>query len=373
MRLLVNTLSIGSMSGRHVVYGFLRPYSEAILPAHQMMILHYESDSPPEEILARGAISIPVSDRLRHWAKRSVWEALSLPDLIRRRAADVVLTASGSWIPRCPVPQAILCQNPWCYRPKAHRGWSDRLKAQLQRLGYAKAYRCADLMIYLSDHLRQLYASDHREPSSRRHEIAYVGLNRDTFETAQQFRDQPRDPLSILSVSAMANWKGAHTLVDALAILHGRSIPAQLRLCGPWPDSVYETKVRQQIDRLGLGPFVEILGRVSDEELHRQYAVNQVYALPSYCESFGIPAAEAMAFGTPIVSTTCCAISEVCQPAGHFGPVNDPQWTADALAKLLTDQQQWQRFSDAARIRAAELTWENCYKPFHQIEALAGA
>ncbi len=117
---------------------------------------------------------------------------------------------------------------------------------------------------------------------------------------------------------------------------------------------------------------VEILGRVSDEELHRQYAFNQVYALPSHCESYGIPAAEAMAFGTPVVSTTCCAISEICAPAGLFGPAGSAEWTADALQTLLTDNNQWSRFSDAARNRAASLSWDQCFRPLLKLEQVAG-
>ncbi|TWU05968.1 glycosyltransferase family 4 protein [Stieleria varia] len=359
------------MSGNHVVYGFLRPYSESILPEHELEILHYESNPPPDDILQQGAVSVPLSDHYRNWAKRTLWETTKFPSLVRERKSDVVLTVSGALIPRCPVPQAVLCQNPWCYRPIVHRNWKERLKARLQRVGYSKAFQHAGLMLYISDHLRSLYAADNQGRKECPHEIAYVGLNEDTFEAAREHADLSRDPYSILSVSAMAAWKGAHTLVDAVAILRKRDIPATLRLVGPWPDSDYEQRIRNQVNSLKLADAVEILGRVSDEELHRQYAINQVYALPSHCESYGIPAAEAMAFGTPIVSTNCCAIAEICQPAGLFGPVEDPQWTADALQELLTNQTNWQTLSEAAKTRAATLTWQECVKPFSKIERLA--
>lgn len=359
------------MSGNHVVYGFLRPYSKEVLPAHEMLILHYESNPPPDEILERGAQAVPLSDRYRNWTRRTFWESFQLPALIRDRGCDVVLTVSGALIPRCPVPQAVLCQNPWCYRPIVHRNWKERWKARLQRIGYGKAFANAGLMLYISGHLRSLYAGDNPGRKESPHEIAYVGLNDDTYEAAERFADLPRDPHSILSVSAMASWKGVHTLVDAVAKLRQRDIPAVLRLVGPWPQPEYEKQIREQIERLGLNEAVEILGRVSDEELHRQYAVNQVYALPSHCESYGIPAAEAMAFGTPVVSTTCCAISEICAPAGRFGPAEDPDWTADALQELLTNQDAWNELSTNAKKRAATLTWQECYKPFLKIQDLA--
>lgn len=370
MRLLVNTLSIGSMSGNHVVYGFLRPYHRQTKHEHQLVVLHYEGSPPPEDLTGQGVETISVPDRYRNWAVRTMWEAAKLPGIVRGDGADVMLTVSGALSPRCPVPQAVLCQNPWCYRPIVHRNSKERMKARLQRIGYRKAFQNAALMIYISGHLRDLYRSDNQGRPEADSEVAYVGLNEATYAAAEEHRNLQREPFSILSVSAMASWKGAHTLVDAVEILRKRDIPAKLRLVGPWPDASYEEQIRQQIRSKRLDDAVEILGRVSDEELHRQYASNQVFALMSHCESYGIPSAEAMAFGTPVVSTTCCAISEVCATAGDFGPVEDPVWTADALSSVLTDRQHWEELSCNARQRAQSLTWENCVRPLRRIPEL---
>ncbi len=370
MRLLVNTLSIGSMSGQHVVYGFLRPFTRWMTPNHALVILHYESEKPPAEITAQGVSTICLPDNLKHWAKRTLWEATKLPQVVRQQKADLVLTVSGAITPNCPVPQITLCQNPWCYVPAAHQNWKERFKARLQRSGYTRAFRDSAMMIYISGHLRDLYRRGNPGVQETRSEIAYVGLNEDTYQAARELEGAPREPLSILSVSAMAPWKGAETLVKAVALLRQREISATLKLVGPWPDVSHEQEIRRMIRGLALQDSVSILGRVSDEELHRLYGTSQVFSLMSSCESFGIPAAEAMAFGTPVVSTDCCAIAEVCKPAGQFGPVGDPEWTANALEAALTDQKQWQNWSEQARLRAATLTWENCARPFQKIPGL---
>ena len=370
MRLLVNTLSIGSMSGQHVVYGFLRPFTRWMRPAHEIVILHYESEQPPTEITEQGVATICLPDRLKHWAKRTIWEATRLPALVRQQKADLVLTVSGAITPNCPVPQVILCQNPWCYVPAAHQNLKERLKARLQRVGYAKAYRNAAMMIYISGHLRDLYRRGNPGVPETRSEVAWVGLNEDTYQSAMELRGVERDPFSIVSVSAMARWKGAETLVEAVAQLRKRQIPATLKLVGPWPDAGYEQEIRQQIEKHSLQDAVKILGKVSNEELHRLYATSQVFSLMSSCESFGIPAAEAMCFGTPIVSTDCCAIAEICETAGQFGPVGDPAWTSNALAAALTDKTAWSKWSSEALTRAQYLTWENCAQPFQCIPGL---
>lgn len=158
--------------------------------------------------------------------------------------------------------------------------------------------------------------------------------------------------------------------VEAVRLLRNCRIPATPKLVGPWPDAQDEQTIRKQIQRDSLQDAVTMLGKVSDDELHRLYATSQVFSLMSRCESFGIPAAEAMAFGTPIVSTDCCAIAEVCQTAGQFGPPGDPARTADALETALTDKTAWSEWSRAAVRQAANLTWENCARPFRNIPGL---
>ena len=358
------------MSGQHVVYGFLRPISRWAIPQHTITVLHYENERPPADLIDRGVKLIEVPQRWKAWYKRIWWETTRLARVLREHRCDAMLNVSGALAPRCPVPQVVLCQNPWCYVPMAHRDAKDRFKAKLQRIGYARAFRDSALIVYISRHLQDLYRRGNPGVQETASAVAYVGIDDDTYEIAKQLQGQPRQPLTILSVSAMAHWKGAHTLVDAVKLLHDRKIPAVLKLVGPWPDSDYEQQIRRQVAERGLDASVEFLGRVSDEDLHRLYATSRVFCLMSGCESYGIPAAEAMTFGTPVVSTDCCAIAEICEGAGQFGPVNDPTWTADALQVALTDDHKWQTWSAKARENASHLTWEACAKPFRAIEGL---
>lgn len=358
------------MSGQHVVYGFTRPLARWMLPQHRMTVLHYEGETPPVDLLELEVETIAVGRNWKPWYKRIAWETTQLSKIVRKHDVDKMLNVSGALAPRCPVSQVVLCQNPWCYVRAAHRGSADRMKAALQRIGYRKAFRDAAMMIYISNHLRELYQRGNQGVSEAESRIAYVGLDDDTFATAQRLQNETRQTNTILSVSAMASWKGAHTIIDAVRLLKDRGIDAKLKLAGPWPDAKYEARIRDQILTQAVSDRVEILGRVSDDDLHRLYATSGVFCLMSSCESYGIPAAEAMAFGTPVVSTTCCAIAEICHGAGQFGPVNDPQWTANALQTALIDDKKWQTWSTQARENASRLTWDNCAMPLRDIEKL---
>ncbi len=364
MRVLVNGLSIGSLSGRHVVYGFLRPLAAWTREQHEYVLVTYESESPPRGLLRENVRRIEVSDRLRPWWKRTPWERLELPKLVKRERIDLVLTASGATVPGCPAPQVSLAQNPWCFVSAAQVGIRSRVKAVLQRRAYRQALGTAQMMIYLSHYLEAQYARLAVGGTMPRSEVAYPALDDDTHDSAAAWRArQEKDPLLIVSVSAMAPWKRAETVVSALGQLRAGGVEATLRLVGPWPDWSYRARIERQVEATHLSDVVQITGEVSKSELHRHYAEAKVFCLMSACESYGIPAAEAQAFGTPVVSTRDCAISEVCEGAGLFGPVDDTEWTTQALNTMLSDEKTWQSCSRRAIQNARALRWDSCARP----------
>lgn len=371
MKVVVDALSIGSLSGQHVVYGFLRPVTEWTRDQHEFVLLTYENESPPQDILGPNVRWMPVPERLRPWWKRSAWENFQLPKLLKSERADLLLTASGAAVPRVRIPQVVLAQNPWCFVRAAQKGRMEPIKAMLQRRAYRNALSQASMIVYLSNYLRGLYEQLAPNGKLPRAEIAYPGLNANTLAAVDTVNGRERNPNEIVCVSAMAQWKGADTVVDALAILRRRGVPATLRLVGPWPDPEYEARVRSRIEANQLGDVVEVTGQVSKEELHRSYAQARVYCLMSSCESFGIPAAESMAFGTPVVAGLDSAVSEVCAGAGLFGPATDAEWTADALAQVLTNDESWGRYSKQALENASRLRWEISAKAFLPMFSLA--
>ncbi len=373
MRILVNGLSIGSLSGQHVVFGFLSKLAEWKQGEHEFIVLHDEATPLPDHVNFPNVTSVALPHRLRNWAVRLGWELTGLPKLIEQHRVDVLLNPSGAKVPRIKCRQVVLAQNPWCFVRQAHQGWRDTLKASLQRQGYRSAFQSADLMFYISDHLRTLYRDAAGRGPEAESDITYVGIDDETFRAASKYQETvERDPNLILSVSAMAPWKGTETLISSLHLLRKSGLPSKLKLIGPWPDETYRHRIHQQITALELWPHVEISGKVSKEELHRSYASATAFCLMSHCESFGIPAAEAQAFGTPTVVSTGCAMPEVCGKGAMSGTPGDPEWTAQALAQLMTSPTRWHEYSSAAKENVEKLRWEKTARPFQKIFLLLG-
>jgi glycosyltransferase involved in cell wall biosynthesis len=372
MRVMVNGLSIGSLSGRHVLYGHLKQLAEWTAGTHEYLVLHAPGEKPPSA-LQRENITWKCAPRAAvHWTTRSLWESWELPGWIAKQGCDLYFTPNGTVLPRSPVPQVSLAQNPWCLMRGVPHSWTERAKARLQRSAYRHAWRHADLMAYNSQHMRDLYRDNASGIPEGRACIVYQGVNENTFAAAQAARGKiERHPHTIVSVSTMARWKGAETLVVAIDHLRHRGIDARLRLVGSWPHADARQRVDQEIEQRKLRDRVTVVGEVSVEQLHHEYASARVFALMSRCESFGIPAVEAQAFGTPVVGATGCAMPEIGGAGGVFGPPGDPQVAADLLAPLLTDDTAWQTLSQRARVNVERFRWETCSRPLLQMFELA--
>jgi len=114
------------------------------------------------------------------------------------------------------------------------------------------------------------------------------------------------------------------------------------------------------VKRWGLQGRVKFTGRVSTDELVRLYNSAQILVSPSVYEGFGLPAAEAQACGTAVVSTTAGALPEVVAhgETGWLVPPGDAPALADGIRRLMSDSELRARMGAAGRKRMVErFTW----------------
>jgi glycosyltransferase involved in cell wall biosynthesis len=139
-----------------------------------------------------------------------------------------------------------------------------------------------------------------------------------------------RDPHEVLCVGRASDPnKGVPTLVEAIAAL-----PRPIRLTlvdDPHPDN----PALQRARKLGIADRVDVVGRVPVETLVGLYRRAALVAVPSLFEGFGLPAAEAMACGTPVVATAAGSLPEVIGTAG--GGILVAAHSADALARGISE------------------------------------
>jgi len=375
VRVLINALSVTNLSGRHVLLGHLAKLSEWTVGNHEYVVLYHRSNRDICRDLGPNVKWIECPSYTSRWIRRSLWELARLPALIARLKIDFMFMLSGMAVDSCPVPQVSFAQNPWCLVPGVQRTQGEKFKAALQRREYRKAMEKAAIVIFNSEYMSRAYRAN-AGFVEKRAVVVYQGIDEATFTAAAEMRDKvERNPFQVVSVSAMAPHKGVETAVEAIRLVREKhGVPATLKLIGEWPDRAYERSIRRQVRDSGLENIVSFLGHVRRQELHRAYAESQVFCLMSRCESFGIPGVEAQVFGTPVVSSNCCAIPEVCGKGGVYLQPDDTEAVALALHRLLTNGEEWAELSRAAVVNASRFRWELCSRPLLKMfEVVRGA
>ncbi|MGN6605378.1 MAG: glycosyltransferase family 4 protein [Jatrophihabitans sp.] len=170
----------------------------------------------------------------------------------------------------------------------------------------------------------------------------------------------PKVPGRVVAVcSADVPLKGLDVLLRALHLVPPE-VDAQLVVVGRHnPGGPTETLIAE----LGIGWRVQFVKGISDDEVANLLASAEVLVVPSLYEGFSLPAAEAMASGTPVIAADAGALPEVVGRDGSAAvlvPPGDPAALARALADLLQAPERRAAMGVAARARAVErLSWES--------------
>jgi glycosyltransferase involved in cell wall biosynthesis len=214
--------------------------------------------------------------------------------------------------------------------------------------------RRLDRIITGSDNSRTSVGKAFRLP---REKIAVIhdGVDIETYRPLDSVEKQPGSVLYVGN-SEDRN-KGARYLLEALHLLKG-SLDFHLTLVDRPREALDLTP--RLVEEFGLEDQVTFSGRVSREELVQLYRRSELMVSPSLYEGFGLPAAEAMACGVPLVATTAGAFPEVIDDGvtGLLVPPGDATALADAIARLMSDAALRRRMGEAGRARIEDhFTW----------------
>jgi glycosyltransferase involved in cell wall biosynthesis len=116
---------------------------------------------------------------------------------------------------------------------------------------------------------------------------------------------------------------------------------------------------------------VQTLGRLSDADLAHEYRSAWVFCLPSSYEGFGIPYAEAMTAGVPVVATPNVGARYVTD-GGRYGVVAELDELGGELSALLTDGPWRQRLGAASLERAKEFDLRSVADRYEEVYGAAG-
>jgi glycosyltransferase involved in cell wall biosynthesis len=163
-----------------------------------------------------------------------------------------------------------------------------------------------------------------------------------------------------LYVGRQDPYKNLQRLITAFSALPHRN-DYELWLAGPY-DKRYSPLLEIQAQELGISHLVKFLNYVSYDEL--PIIINQAIALvfPSLWEGFGLPVLEAMACGTPVITSNVSSLPEVAGDAAILiNPYNSGEITA-AMQAIINDSELRKQLSEKGLKRANQFSWEKTGK-----------
>jgi D-inositol-3-phosphate glycosyltransferase len=184
----------------------------------------------------------------------------------------------------------------------------------------------------------------------------------------------------VLYVGRIEPIKGLDILFDAVASLRAGELPVELLVIGGDTDESragHEAYLRRLIRERALGASVRFLGPQPQDVLREYYVAADVTVLPSYYESFGMVALEAMACGSPVVGSRVGGLTTTVRDGvtGYLVPEGDATALAQRLADLLTDPDARERLGREGARWAAQHRWpcvaEAICREFAALEPLA--
>lgn len=152
----------------------------------------------------------------------------------------------------------------------------------------------------------------------------------------------------ILYVGRLEPIKGLGTLLDAVARVRAGGTPAELLVAGGDADEVegsHAAALRRRMERDGMAGGVRFLGPQPQERLRTLYVAADLTVLPSYYESFGMAALEAMACASPVVASRVGGLTTTIRDGvtGCLVPEGDAAALGGRLAELLADPDRRER------------------------------
>ncbi|MGH9380706.1 MAG: glycosyltransferase family 4 protein [Thermoanaerobaculia bacterium] len=333
-------------------------------------------------LLYRNPENLGLHDSLAHVTERVVraphqtlWDQVAIPPACRRERIDVLFH------PKFTVPLAAPCATvmvvhgaDW-FIPEQARFYGRFDAFQVRRL-MPLYFRKAAAVISVSEHttenfhraldlppgkLRTIYFA----PAKHFRRVEDVGV---LAEVRARYALPERFILTLTKFNG-GDRKNFRGVVEAYRRCHG-ALPHKLVVGGK---DAQRLRGSYDIPDQGWGADVVFPGWIDQRDLPAVYSLADLYLYPSNLEAFPIPLTEAMACGTPILTSDRNGLEEIAGPAALMVDPEDPEAIGDGILEVLRDPALASALSQAGLERSRRFSWERCGRETLEVLERAGS
>jgi glycosyltransferase involved in cell wall biosynthesis len=225
----------------------------------------------------------------------------------------------------------------------------------LFKQGLRKSINYANKIIFDSNIVRKEFLKMYPNFDEQKTCVIYIGLNSSSFHTIDEAKKNLEERFDIkedffLFVGKLEKRKNVAILLDIIKEINVKHNNLILLIIGP-KDPFYQ---------LDFGNYpVKYLNFVSDDDLPSFYSAATGFVFPSLYEGFGIPIAEAMACGCPVICSDIPVLKEIYEGAAIFCPPSDKSAWYQVMSRLIFDRQLRDNLKQKGFIKVKQLSWNN--------------
>ncbi len=267
---------------------------------------------------------------------RIPWEQLLAPLLLRKIKADLFHGTLNVVPLASPIPTVVTIHDlAFIQFPQTFRPYNRIYLDFATRMSVKRASR----ILAVSEHTKREVVGILGIPAERI-VVTYDAVRQHFVPpaptTLEAFRAKYELPAQfILYVGTLEPRKNLLTLLEAYhKVAQVSNVPLLVGGGKGWMNG----PLFKRLEELGLREKVKFVGYLAEEELPLWYAAATIFVFPSIYEGFGMPPLEAMACGTPVITSNSSSLPEVVGPAGITVAPMDVEGWAKAILDLLKDK-----------------------------------
>jgi glycosyltransferase involved in cell wall biosynthesis len=295
---------------------------------------------------------------------KAIWDQIAIPLACRREAIDVVFHPKFTAPLLAPCRAIMVVHGADWFIPEQARFYS-RLDVRYIRTVMPWYFRKCSVVISVSqlttdnfnrvlklapDKVRTVYFG----PARHFERIT----DRAALEEVRARYDLPGSYLLTLTKRGGGERKNLGRILEAYALLHGSmESPPKLVIGGQDCERYLED---YSLPTTGYGADILFPGWIEQEDLPAVYSLAELYLYPSNLEAFPIPITEAMACGTPIVTSNVNGLVEIAGDAALRVDPESAREIADAMGRILHDPELQTTLSNRGLERSKLFSWDKC-------------